>query len=52
MALTRIVLDTNVVVSAHLRARGLEAFVLIRVQETMRAAEISAALTVLQRHSP
>ncbi|HYV07854.1 MAG TPA: putative toxin-antitoxin system toxin component, PIN family [Blastocatellia bacterium] len=28
MALTRIVLDTNVVVSAHLRARGLEAFVL------------------------
>lgn len=28
MPVTKIVLDTNVIVSAHLRARGLEAFVL------------------------
>jgi predicted nucleic acid-binding protein len=28
MRLTKVVLDTNVVVSAHLKAGGLEAFVL------------------------
>ena len=34
MPVTKIVLDTNVVVSAHLRARSLEAFVLLRVKKT------------------